>query len=111
MSDPSRALATYGTLAPGRANAEQISGLRGTWTTGTVRGHLREAGWGAEMGYPGITLAEDAPEVAVHLFMSDDLSEHWERLDAFEGDGYARTVVQVQTAAGIVPAYIYQLAT
>lgn len=110
MSDPAHALATYGTLAPGRVNHHQLADLRGRWTTGTVRGHLQEAGWGADLGYPGIHLAKDAPEVPVHLFLSQDLPAHWPRLDAFEGAGYLRTEVLVQTPEGAIPAFIYQLA-
>lgn len=102
-------LATYGTLAPGRANAHQLDGLNGVWTTGVVHGHLREAGWGAAMGYPGITLDTGGPAVDVHVFTSADLPAHWARLDAFEGAGYQRVAVAVQTAAGSVRAFIYQL--
>jgi len=104
-------LATYGTLAPGRANAHHLGDLRGTWTTGQVRGRLVQAGWGADLGFPGIILDEGADPVDVHLFHSDDLPEHWPRLDAFEGPGYRRTEVQVTTANGAVSAYIYQIHT
>lgn len=100
-------LATYGTLAPGKPNAHQLDGLEGSWTTGTVRGQLVERGWGAEMGYPAMVPDEVGPEIAVHVFHSADLPEHWARLDAFEGEGYARIVVPVTTADGPVLAFIY----
>jgi hypothetical protein len=46
-------LATYGSLAPGRPNEGQLSDLTGRWLVGHVRGKLVEAGWGAELGFPG----------------------------------------------------------
>ena len=54
--------------------------------------------WGADLyGYPGIDLDPDGPTVAVQLFESPDLPEHWTRLDEFEGSGYRRTVTTVNT--------------
>lgn len=100
-------LATYGTLAPGRPNAHQLDGLDGSWSEGVVRGHLVERGWGAAMGYPAMILDESGPEIAVQVFHSADLPAHWERLDTFEGDGYARVAVLVTTPAGRVRAFIY----
>ena len=110
MTDQVEALATYGTLAPGEVNHGQVKGLSGRWTTGRVRGHLRKAGWGAAHGFPGITLDPAGPEVTVSLLLSPDLSAHWARLDAFEGAGYRRVPVTVETAEGPVAAQIYALA-
>ncbi len=104
-----RALATYGTLAPGRVNAHQLDGLTGRWLTGTVRGTLFDAGWGAAEGYPGLVLDAQDEAVDVYLFVSDDLPAHWARLDAFEGPGYTRTPTLVQTDTGDIPAQIYAL--
>ena len=100
-------LATYGTLAPGRVNNNQLAGLRGHWRQGIVRGRLVEAGWGAGLGYPGLIL--DSPEqvVEVHLFESQELPDHWLRLDAFEGTGYRRVITQVTTEDGDLVASIY----
>ena len=88
-------LATYGTLAPGRPNAHLLDGLAGTWTVGTIKGHLHERGWGADEGYPGIVLDDSGPVVHVHVFASRDLAAHWQRLDDFEGPGYWRVPVSV----------------
>jgi gamma-glutamylcyclotransferase (GGCT)/AIG2-like uncharacterized protein YtfP len=104
-------LATYGTLAPGRANHHQLAGLEGDWRTGTVRGRLREEGWAAELGYPGLVLDQEGVELEVQLFQSADLPEHWSRLDAFEGEGYRRVVTSVRTAEGEVDACVYVLAS
>lgn len=103
-------LATYGTLAPGRPNAHLLDGLSGEWTTGTITGHLHERGWGAKTGFPGIVLGESGPTVEVHVFTSPDLSDHWQRLDDFEGPGYQRVPVRVNGELGEVAAYIYALA-
>ncbi|WP_298958118.1 gamma-glutamylcyclotransferase [uncultured Methylobacterium sp.] len=102
-------LATYGTLGPGKPNHHHLSALRGTWTTGFVRGRLHEEGWGAAQGYPGLVLG-DGDEIRVDLLRSEDLPEHWPRLDAFEGDGYRRVATTVVTATGDVDACIYVLA-
>jgi len=101
--------AVYGTLAPGRPNHHQLSGLSGRWIDGTVRGQLLQEGWGSEFGYPGIVLESDGPTVGVQLFESSDLPDHWTRLDEFEGSGYRRTVTTVSTAEGGLLASIYVL--
>jgi len=103
-------LATYGSLAPGRVNHHQLAGLKGRWQKGTVRGRLVDAGWGAALGHPGLVLDPLAPVVEVHLFESAELSDHWPRLDEFEGAGYRRVVSQVRTADGELQSWIYVIA-
>ena len=103
-------LATYGTLAPGRPNHHQLAGLTGRWLRGTIRGRLVEAGWGADLGFPGLVLDEGGPAIAVQLFESPDLPRHWGRLDAFEGPGYRRVAVSVHTDEGELDACIYVVA-
>ncbi len=105
-----RRLATNGTLAPGRPNHHQLAGLTGRWRRGTIRGRLVEAGWGAALGFPGLVLDEAGPAIEVHLFETQDLPRHWQRLDAFEGPGYRRVPTRVQTAEGELDAFIYALA-
>jgi gamma-glutamylcyclotransferase (GGCT)/AIG2-like uncharacterized protein YtfP len=109
-SNAEHRLATYGTLGPGGPNHHQLSELRGEWSHGSVRGTLHQEGWGAAQGYPGLVLAPDAGSVAVDLLFSEDLPEHWRRLDAYEGDGYRRVKAEVSTGDGAVEAYIYVLA-
>ena len=103
-------LAVYGSLAPGRPNHDQLAGLRGRWIEGTVRGELREEGWGAELGFPALVLDPAGSAISVRLFESVDLPAHWARLDAFEGSGYRRVVTAVSTAEGELRAFIYVLA-
>jgi len=100
----------YGTLAPGRPNEHVLAGVPGDWEPATVTGELLQEGWGAAAGYPGIILDGDSPEVHGFLFSSDALSEHWSRLDAFEGTGYQRVLTAVMLQSGTrVEAHIYVL--
>ena len=103
-------LASYGTLAPGRANHHQLAGLVGHWRQGTVRGWLDADGWAAPIGYLGLVLDPDGQVVQVQVFESADLPRHWTRLDEFEGDDYRRVVTQVSTPEGDIDAWIYVLA-
>ncbi len=93
-------LIVYGTLAPGRSNEHVLGNITGTWEPATVTGWLRQEGWGAALGYPGILLDEQGDEVQGWVFTSESLAEHWARLDAFEGEGYERVVVPVELEAG-----------
>lgn len=107
--DRDNRLAVYGSLAPGKANHRQLDGVIGSWQPGMVRGHLVESGWGAAQGYPGLRPDPFGPEVMVQLFTSEDLPEHWDRLDAFEGDEYERVIVDVDLGAYSVQANLYAL--
>ncbi len=103
-------LFVYGTLAPGRPNAHVLAGVAGTWAPATVKGSLREEGWGAAAGYPGIVLDESGGEVHGYILSSDELAAHWPRLDAFEGDGYERVVTSAKLGDGtVVKVLIYAL--
>ncbi|MEM7214418.1 MAG: gamma-glutamylcyclotransferase family protein [Pseudomonadota bacterium] len=102
-------LATYGTLAPGQINHHQLAGLKGYWSKGFVRGTLIEEGWGAAHGCPGLVLDPNGPEVEVSIFESVDLPDHWERLDAFEGDGYQRVTVKAAVAGDSIEVSIYEV--
>ena len=111
-SDPQHHLFVYGTLAPGRANEHVLKPIKGSWQSATVRGTLYEEGWGAAMGYPGIILDSKGSEVGGFVFTSLDLPDHWNRLDAFEGEGYRRVIVHAQTEEGeTVSAYVYELSS
>ena len=103
-------LFVYGTLGPGRPNEHVLGAIGGTWQTATVKGFLREEGWGAELGYPGIDLDEDGEEVQGFLFTSQNLAEHWPELDHFEGEAYKRVVTPVRLEDGSqTNAQIYTL--
>jgi len=103
-------LFVYGTLAPGRPNEHVLSEIGGSWEEATVTGTLRQEGWGAAMGYPGIVLDQHGDDIQGFLFSSEKLSDHWARLDEFEGKSYERVMTVVKLNDNrTVDAYIYQL--
>ena len=103
-------LFVYGTLGPGRPNEHVLEAIGGSWEAATVKGALRQEGWGASMGYPGIDLDQNADEVEGFLFISENLSDHWEALDEFEGEAYERVLTKAKRKDGsTVGAYIYTL--
>ena len=105
-------LFVYGTLGPGRPNEHILQAIGGTWECASVTGTLRNEGWGADLGYPGITLDDNGEKVEGFIFISENLSDHWASLDEFEGDAYARVLTQVETKdGGTVTAHIYTLKT
>lgn len=103
-------LFVYGTLGPGRPNEHVLTEIGGSWKTATVIGTLRDEGWGAELGYPGINLDENGEEVEGFLFISQNLANHWSDLDEFEGEAYKRVLTKVKLEDGsLVDAHIYML--
>lgn len=103
-------LFVYGTLGPGRPNEHVLTEIGGEFEQASVKGFLREAGWGAEMGYPGIDLDDNGDNVQGFLFCSAHLEQNWSKLDDFEGEGYERTAIKATKANGeVVDAFIYQL--
>jgi gamma-glutamylcyclotransferase (GGCT)/AIG2-like uncharacterized protein YtfP len=103
-------LFVYGSLGPGRPNEHVLAEIGGSWEVATVTGTLREEGWGAAMGFPGIQLGEDGSEVRGFLFTSENLSAHWAALDEFEGASYERVLTRVKLQDNTaIDAYIYAL--
>ncbi|MEM9279460.1 MAG: hypothetical protein AAGA76_12865 [Pseudomonadota bacterium] len=47
--------------------------------------------------------------IEVFIFESPDLPYHWERLDAFEGEGYRRKIAVAETGDGDVEVSIYEV--
>ncbi len=91
-----RHLAVYGSLAPGQSNYGQLQALSGEWFAGySVRGTLLHHGWGDIIGFPALRWSLSGPSVPVKLFVSEDLPQHWSRLDAFEGADYLRILAPV----------------
>lgn len=101
-------LASYGSLKPGGINHHQLDGLRGRWFAGKVQGRIVGDAGGSATGYLGLILGEGS-DVDLMIFESEDLPDHWERLDIFEGESYGREVVEVETEEGILPVTIYVL--
>ncbi|BAF71959.1 gamma-glutamylcyclotransferase family protein [Sulfurovum sp. NBC37-1] len=62
------------------------------------------------MGYPGIKLSDKDDTVHGYLFYSDNLCEHWDFLDEFEGEEFVRSKVTVERYDELdVETYIYVL--
>ena len=100
----------YGTLAPGRPNHHIMERIPGTWEEASLKGTLLDEGWGSEMGCPGIVPSDDGSEVQGFLFSSEQLADHWQMLDEFEGEGYNRVPVLVKTRNGdMLEAQVYAL--
>ncbi len=108
---PARALAVYGTLAPGRSNHREVAGIDGRWVEASIRGHRFTARWRDTPGFPGFRPDPDGPIVPVLVLVADELSRHWRRLDEFEGPGYRRVEIDVFDRAGSGPlgrAFVYE---
>jgi gamma-glutamylcyclotransferase (GGCT)/AIG2-like uncharacterized protein YtfP len=97
---PSRRLAVYGSLAPGRKNHHVMAGAQGTWRPAVLRGSLGNEGWGAGEGFLGFLWDGTDTPIAAHVFSSPDLPQHWQRLDEFEGPEYKRILAPVEIADG-----------
>jgi gamma-glutamylcyclotransferase (GGCT)/AIG2-like uncharacterized protein YtfP len=107
MSDK---LFVYGTLGLGRPNEHLLSNIGGSWNKESVKGVLKNEGWGAEMGFPGLTLDECGEEVEGLVFTSANLAQHWASLDEFEDDAYLRVTSKFTLEDGrIVQAQLYTL--
>lgn len=103
-------LFVYGTLGPGRPNEHILSNIGGTWREASVIGLLKDQGWAAEMGYPGLELNDVGTEISGFVFSSENLSKHWHSLDEFEGSAYLRVVTKVRLANGsFIDAHLYTL--
>lgn len=103
-------LFVYGTLAPNKPNAHILEAIGGTWSKGAVKGWLKEAGWGAELGFPGLTLSPDGQTIDGYIFSSEQLDSLWNSLDEFEGSEYQRVLTELTLENGqIQQAYVYAL--
>lgn len=103
-------LFVYGTLCPGRPNEHILKNIGGKWEVGKIKGTLHEKGWGATMGYPAVKLSENGDFIEGYVFSSDQLENHWQTLDEFEGEAYERVLTKVLLNNDIIiEAYVYAL--
>jgi gamma-glutamylcyclotransferase (GGCT)/AIG2-like uncharacterized protein YtfP len=103
-------LFVYGTLMPNCPNGHVLENVIGKFVPATVKGNLKDAGWSASMGYPGIKLAEEGDTIHGYLFYSNNLINHWESLDEFEGAEFERQSVTVERYDELdVDTFIYEL--
>jgi gamma-glutamylcyclotransferase (GGCT)/AIG2-like uncharacterized protein YtfP len=95
---------------PNCPNAFVLENIVGKFVKASVKGKLIDAGWSASMGYPGIRLDEGKDTIHGFLFYSDNLINHWDNLDKFEGEEFERKEVVVERYDEIeVKTYIYTL--
>jgi len=105
-------LFVYGTLKPGEPMDHLLESIGGTWKKGTVRGRFIWADEIPGFPYPGVILDDGYDTVDGYLFRSENLSNHWDDLDRYEGNSYKRVITQVALRDGTVTdAYIYELKT
>lgn len=103
-------LFVYGTLMPNCPNGHILENIVGKFVPATVKGFLKDAGWSASMGYPGIVLDENGDTIHGFLFYSHNLINHWDYLDDFEGEEFIRSEVKVERYDEMdVDTYIYVL--
>ncbi|MGB5792459.1 gamma-glutamylcyclotransferase family protein [Poseidonibacter sp.] len=103
-------LFVYGTLMPNCPNGHVLENIVGKFVPATVKGYLKDAGWSASMGYPGIKLDEKGDTVHGYLFYSNNLINHWDNLDEFEGEEFERQEVNVERYDELdVDTFIYVL--
>ncbi len=100
----------YGTLAPGRDNAWVMETIDGHWQSATTKGFLKTLGWGADLGFPGLTPDPNGEQVSGWLFSSSQLQHHWQGLDEFEGEQYQRVLINVTLENGkTAQAFVYSI--
>lgn len=102
LDRPSTRLAVYGTLRPGESNHSKIVSVEGTWTAGSILGIVTE-----RMGYPSLSWQTPGDDIELDVLQSDQLLEHWARIDEFEGSGYIRSLVSVDGDDGLIVANAY----
>ena len=106
------ALIIYGSLAPGEANHHIISHINGIWLKGFIEGKIIDNGWSTRTGYPEFQRHQDGDQATVEVlvFMSEDLDQHWDHLDEFEGtEAYQRSTISCELEGGQkVEAFIYE---
>ena len=96
-------LVVYGTLAPGRANHDQVEHIVGAWRNDVyVEGEFVNSGWAVEFGYPMMRWKHGGSRIASYLLASAMLPAYWPDLDRFEGSEYCRILVPVFDENGFV---------
>jgi gamma-glutamylcyclotransferase (GGCT)/AIG2-like uncharacterized protein YtfP len=94
-------LVVYGTLRPGRENHALVAGL-GRWERTTIVGWM--GSWGR---YPAFVPDPNGERIEADLVVGEALERSWPELDAFEGPGYRRVVLTVDTIDGPLEASCY----
>ena len=99
---PSRRLVVYGTLAPGKSNHWVVKPLSGRWLPARIQGTL---GWWGTI--PHLTWSLQGQWLPVQVFCSQELPNHWDRIDQFEGSAYLRVLIPAWIGSRLWPCYVY----
>ena len=103
-------LFVYGTLRPNQPNEHILAPLGGRWQKGYVHGVVHTLNWGADIGLPAIVLDAQADRVEGLFFIHEQLHDHLDMIDEFEGAQYQRVKVQAQDEHGqSLDAWIYAM--
>lgn len=87
-----------------------LEAIGGTWEKATIQGEYFKAGSIQGFDYPGIILRDSGETIEGYIFISDNLSNHWDKIDAYEGAFYRRVITQAELADGrTVDTYVYEL--
>jgi gamma-glutamylcyclotransferase (GGCT)/AIG2-like uncharacterized protein YtfP len=73
-----------------------LESIVGSWIKATVKSFLISQGWGTALGYLALVLDSKGEDIDGFVFKSKNLSEHWDRLDEFEGKAYKKILNQVK---------------
>jgi gamma-glutamylcyclotransferase (GGCT)/AIG2-like uncharacterized protein YtfP len=93
-------LIVYGSLAPGESNEHVLQPLKGTWSSGFIKGYKEILTTGEAIGYYAFTPDDNGPDIEVLIFESDELFGYWDVLDEFEGDDYKRILIEYEDPKG-----------
>jgi len=106
-------LFVYGTLGLGQPNEHILKEIGGSFEEASILGILHDKGWGAKMGYPGLTIDAEGEKIEGYLFSSDNLNKHWLKLDDFEGEAYQRVLTKVKLKKNtlLIEAFVYTVKT
>lgn len=103
-------LFAYGTLCPNRENAHILANIGGNWQKGWVNGVVHTLDWGPDQGLPALVLDEQAELVQGFIFSTENLAQHLQMLDDFEGFQYERVRVNVKLESGdTLECWTYQM--
>jgi len=103
VDNPDERLIVYGSLVPGGMYHFLLADLPGTWEECVILGRMGEY-WGFKaFHYDAAGLEHPA-----WLFTSAALPDKFPELDAFEGEGYRRSIIPARKGETEVLAHIYE---
>ena len=98
----------YGTLRQGFPNEHILTKIGGNFEDALIKGSYVNTGWGVELGCLALQLDEEGEWINGQIFTSENLENHWDFLDEFEGEEYRRVKADVKLLSGQTKtAYVY----